>query len=134
MKSSSIFGVLILMTIFCVSFSKGHASKDTKTGILICQTRDCYGEVVKEAKITIKSDKIIRKQRSDKNGIFKIQLQKGLYEITVERCGFKILIIKNVIVQENVENNINIPMEFHLASHESSKCNPEGKICKSLNQ
>jgi uncharacterized membrane protein len=132
MRVFQIISVIILTTIFCAKTLDGQSAKNIKTGALVGQLRDCYGNVVKSAKIKVKNEEFSRKRKSDKSGLFKFQLPEGIYEITVEKCGFKKVKIQNVNVQENSEKNINVDMQISYATDIMNSCSPYDKPCPSL--
>lgn len=50
-------------------------------------------------------------KQADKNGIFEIELQKGTYNIKVYSAGYKDLLIKDLVIQEGMELNIEVRLE-----------------------
>lgn len=108
-------------------------SERSKTGNFTAQTQDCFGDTIPDAKIIIKNEKFSRKIKSNKDGFFTLQLPNGVYEIVVEKCGFKKLQMTDVSINDGLKQNLNLILEYHLASHESNECNPYNKICKPSN-
>lgn len=120
---------IFVLSICLISNLQGQFGKNIVTGTINGKLIDCYGNVVKNAKVTIKNQEISRNQKSNKKGLFKFQLPKGTYEITVEKCGFKKVIIHKVDVQESEEKNITVDMQVSYATHGTDNCNPYNKPC-----
>jgi hypothetical protein len=78
--------------------------------------RDLCEVGIGKAVITAKSGKVKRKFKSNAAGKFEVCLPAGIYQITVEKYGFKRYIVNDVEVRANATTTLNLDMEAGYAS------------------
>jgi len=111
------FSVIIFtFNIIYANVTLAQSSKNLRTGEIIGQLRDCHGNGIGKAKITVQGENIKRKLKSKNNGEFRLVLPEGTYQITIEKYGFKRSIVQDVKVQTNLSAKINVEMEAGYAS------------------
>ena len=86
-------------------------------GKVVGHLRDvkCKSDIAKAA-IRIKGEKIQQESKSDSRGNFVFCVPPGLYEVTVEKYGYKRYVVTNISVTAETVANVDIEMEHGWSS------------------
>ncbi len=76
---------------------------------------------IAKATIPVKGDKIIRKVKSDLAGDFEVCIPLGLYQVRVEKYGYKRYIVKELKVTEGNATTVHLEMEHGWASDDPTR-------------
>lgn len=111
-KLTSVVASLLAVTAalsFEVCYSSPLASQST--GTIIGRVLDCNDARVANATISIHSETIKRRVKSDEEGEFEVSLPAGNYRIMVEANGFRRFVYSSVKVRPAAIRLINIHLE-----------------------
>jgi hypothetical protein len=84
----------------------------------------CKSDIAKAA-IRIKGEKIERESKSDSRGNFVFCVPPGLYEVTVEKYGYKRYVVTNISVTAEAAATVGIEMEHGWSSDDPNAGRPK---------
>ena len=120
---------MLMCSVIYVDVVAAQSSKKLPPGELVVQLRDCHSDGVGKAKITVQGENIKRKLKSEKSGELRVNLPEGIYQITIEKYGFKRLIVQDVKVQTSLAAKLDLVMEAGYASDDPNDGKQNLKPC-----
>ena len=123
---------IIAAFVISLALSAGALAQQSRVqpqGRLVGQLRDLCGAGITKAIVKITGARFKRKIKSDREGRFELYLPTGIYEITVEKYGFKRYIVPDVQVRSESEAAVKLDMEAGYASDDPNGQKPSSAPC-----